>query len=318
MKTNQEHLAKLTNIEKAEFTLGHLLGNGGYLTPGQAQKFIRLIIKKAVLMSQFTVFGMKEFKYRLNTIRFGDRVLKPGTPGQALPSADRSRPAITQKELDAKLFKCEVLVDDEVFEDNIEQAGLRNTIMQLLGEAIARDTEYVTINGDTASADPLLATMDGMLKQVVTNVKDAAGARLTRALLKDALKLLPHEYKGDHKAMRFLTSTNAALDYSEELGDANAADILARHVENELGPKYKSIPVVAVPEFPENLGGSSNYTECVLCQPNNFHVGFHRKIQVRVTEDIQSGSVIIVGRLRFDAKFANEEATSKIENLLAT
>ena len=317
MRTNQEHLAKLTNLEKAEFTLGHLLGNGGYLTPGQAQKFIRLIIKKAVLMSQFTVFGMKEYKYRLNTIRFGGRVLKPGTPRQALSSADRSRPDIGQKELDAKLFKCEVLVEDEVFEDNIEGAGLRNTIMQLLGEAIARDTEYVVINGDTASSDPLLSTLDGMLKQVVTHTVDAAGARLTRSLLKSCLKLLPHEYKGDHASMRFLTSTNAALDYSEELGDRDV-DSLARHVENQVGPKYKMIPVVPVPEFPEDLGPGNNYTECVLCRPKNFNVGFHRKIQIRTHEDIQSGAVIIVARLRFDAKFANEDGTAKIENILAS
>lgn len=316
MKSNEEHLAKLTNIEKAEFTLSYLLGNGGYLTPGQANRFIRLIIKKAVLLNQMTVFGMREFKYRLNTIRFGSRVLKPGTPGQALPAADRSRPDIAQTELDAKLFKVETLVDDEVFEDNIEGPNLRNTIMQLLGEAISRDTEYVLINGDTASADPLLSQLDGLLKQVVSHTVDAGGARLSRELLKSCLKAIPHEYKYDNKAMRYFTSTNAALDFSEELGD-RATLLGDKHLTDYVEPRYKQIPVVPVPEFPENLS-PGNETECVLLDPKNFHVGFHRKIQIRVHEDYQSGSVIIVGRLRFDGKFANEDAAAKIENVLAS
>jgi HK97 family phage major capsid protein len=316
MKTNQEHLAKLTNVEKAEFTLGHLTSNGGYLTPGQAQKFIRLMIKKSVLMKMFTVFGMKEYKYRLNTIRFGSRVLKPGTPGQALPSDDRVRPDIAQQELDVKLFKCEVLVDDEVFEDNVEGAGLRNTIMQMLGEAISRDTEYVVINGDTASSDALLKQLDGLLKQITSHSVDAGGTRLSRSHLKGAVKAIPHEYKYDNAKMRFLTSTNAVLDYTEELGD-RATEGGDKNVIDYVEPKYKRIPLVPVPEFPENLT-PGNETECVLMDPANFNVGFHRKIQIRVHEDYQSGSVIIVGRVRFDAKLANEDATSKIQNVLAS
>ena len=50
----------------------------------------------------------------------------------------------------------------------------------MLAEAVARDMEEVAINGDTASADPFLATMDGVLKQATSHVVDAAAASLYR------------------------------------------------------------------------------------------------------------------------------------------
>ena len=135
------------------------------MLPGQAKKFIRLLIKKSMIMPSMNVYGMVEQKQKLNKIRFGSRVLKAGTVGQALPSGDRVAPDLTDDELDSQLFKCEVLIQEEVFEDNIEQAGLRNTIMQMLGEAISRDIEWVIINGDTASSDATLAKLDGLLER---------------------------------------------------------------------------------------------------------------------------------------------------------
>ena len=75
------------------------------------------------------------------------------------------KPDLSDVELDAKLFKAEVRLSDEVLEDSIERGELRQTIMEMLADAIARDMEDVAINGDTASVDPFLATMDGILKQ---------------------------------------------------------------------------------------------------------------------------------------------------------
>lgn len=61
------------------------------------------------------------------------------------------------------------------------------------------------INGDTVSADPLLAVMDGILKQATSNVVDAAGTPISKTLLQSMLKTLPSEHLRDKKAMRFLT-----------------------------------------------------------------------------------------------------------------
>ena len=66
-----------------------------------------------------------------------------------------------------------------MLEDSIERGELRQTIMEMMAEAISRDMEEVLINGDTLSADPFLAVMDGVLKQTTSNIVDAAATIAT-------------------------------------------------------------------------------------------------------------------------------------------
>lgn len=312
----KENDAHLSNVRKADFTLASLLSDGGYLLPTQAAKFVRLMIKKSVIMPTMTVTGMKAEKAKINKIRFGGRVLKAGTVGQALPSGDRVKPDLSETELSVELFKCEVLIEEEVFEDNIEGPALRNTIMQELGKAIARDMEWVIVNGDTASADPVLAKIDGLIKQTTSHTPDAGGVNLDKDELNKCRKALPHEYKDDPRKMRFWTSVNAEQDFGDTIPD-RATPLGDKFFEEHPGPRYKATPVVGVPEFPEDLGGGSNQTVVLYCEPKNATVGIHKAIQLRTTEDVKAGNVIIVGKVRFDVKWANEDAAVKLINVSA-
>ena len=73
----------------------------------------------------------------IEKIRFAARVLRPGQEATALAVADRSEPNLTKVELDAKLYKAEVRLSDEVLEDSIERNQLRQTVMTLMAERIA-------------------------------------------------------------------------------------------------------------------------------------------------------------------------------------
>jgi HK97 family phage major capsid protein len=313
MKTNDQHL---TRIKKADMSLAALLADDGDMEIGYAETFLRLVTKKAKVMGDMNVFSMKEYKRKIPTIRFGGDVLQPGTPGQALPAGQRVKPDITAPILDAQLFKASVLIEDEVFEDNIEQDQLRNTILQLLGAAIARDTEKVIFAGDTTSATPLIAVLDGLLKQATAHVVDAGGTRMTRELLKQARRALPHEYKDDPLSMRIWTSTNAADDYCDTLGDRQTP-LGDKHLEMGATGLYRNTPVVGVPVMLEDYGAGTNYTMALWCHPENAAVGFHKKVEIRTQEDIESGSVIIVARMRFDVKWTDTDGVVKITNLLA-
>src|SRR5262245_52696060 len=164
------YLDNRTLLEKADLALADLTAGGGILKPAQAQKFMRLLIKQSVLMQLATVVPMASPKQQISKIKFGSRILRPGQEGTALGVGDRSRPDLSEVELDAKLYKAEVRMSDEVLEDSIERGELRQTIMEMMADAIARDMEEVAINGDTASPDPFLATMNGLLKQAITNI----------------------------------------------------------------------------------------------------------------------------------------------------
>jgi HK97 family phage major capsid protein len=304
------YMSNRTILEKADAALADLTAGGGVLQPAQAQKFMRLLIKDSVLMKQATVVPMAAPKQQISKIRFGSRILRPGQEGAPLTAGDRSRPDFSFVELDAKLFKGEVHLSDEVLEDSIERGELRQTIMQMLAEAISRDIEELIINGDTTSSDPFLATLDGLLRQSVSNIVDGDGQPLSKDLLTDMLKTLPSEFLRDKPGMRFLTSVDADLDFRNALAERPTA-VGDRLLETDTPVKAGGVPVLAVPLFPENLGTTSDQTAVLLCNPKNLHVGIWRKIRIESALDISQGVLKIVATIRFDARLAEETATVK-------
>ena len=308
------YLSNRTILEKADLALADLTAGGGILKPAQAQKFMRLLIKESVLMKMATVIPMASPKQQISKIKFGSRILRPGQEGTALGLADRTKPDLTQAELDAKLFKAEVRMSDEVLEDSIERGELRQTIMEMMADAISRDMEDVAINGDTASPDAFLATLDGLLKQASTNIVDAAGTPLSKDLLRDLLKTLPSEYLRDKKALRFLTSVDADLGYRNTLAD-RATVAGDRFLEDDTPVLYSGVPVQPVPLWPEALGVGSDQTAVVLCNPKNIHVGIWRQIRLESDRDISEGTLKIVATLRFDVKYAEEPGVAKAINV---
>jgi len=303
-----------TILQKADLALADLTAGGGLLKPAQAQKFMRLLIKDSPLMRLATVVPMASPKQQLSKIKFGSRVLRPGQEATALALADRARPDLSQVELDAKLFKAEVRISDEVLEDSIERGELRQTIMEMMAEAISRDMEEVLINGDTLSADPFLAVMDGVLKQATSNVVDAAGNPISKDLLRDLLKTVPSEHLRDKRAMRFMTSVDADLDYRNTLAE-RATTVGDRLLEGDSPVLYSGVPIQSIPLFPEDLGVGNDQTNILLCNPKNIHVGIWRNIRVESARDISEGTLKIVATIRFDVKFAEEPGVAKAINV---
>ncbi len=308
------YLSNRTILEKADLALADLTAGGGILKPAQAQKFMRLLIKESVLMKLATVIPMASPKQQISKIKFGSRILRPGQEATALALADRAKPDLSSVELDAQLFKAEVRLSDEVLEDSIERGELRQTIMEMMAEAISRDMEEVLISGDTVSADPFLAVMDGVLKQATSNVVDAAGAPISKTLLQSMLKTLPSEHLRDKKAMRFMTSVDADLDYRNTLAD-RATVAGDRLLESDTPVLHGGVPVQPVPLFPENLGVGNDQTAIVLCNPKNIHVGIWRQIRLESDRDISEGTLKIVATLRFDVKYAEEPGVAKAINV---
>mgnify|MGYP000954966366 FL=1 len=134
-------LSNRTLLEKADLALADLTAGGGLLKPAQAQKFMRLLVKDSALMKLVTVTPMASPKQQIQRIRFSSRVLRPGQEATAVATGDRVKPDLSHVELDAKLFKGEVRLSDEVLEDSIERGELRQTIMELLeiGRASCRE-----------------------------------------------------------------------------------------------------------------------------------------------------------------------------------
>lgn len=298
-----------TILEKADLALSDLL-TAGELVPAQAQKFIRLLILESTLLPMATVRPMSSPTVKVDKIRFGSRVLRAGAEATALAAADRVKPDTSEVELNAKLFKAQTNLNDEVLEDNIEQGSLRQTIMELLGEAVSRDMEEVTVQGDTTSSDTFLAQFDGVLTSVTSNLVGPVNGALTSTTLKSMLKGMPHEFIRNKKKLRFLTSIDAETDYRDTLA-ARATVAGDKFLQEDTPILYNGVPMIDVPLFPENLGAGTNETNVVLTDPKNFMVGIWRKIRMETDKDIEAGVLKVVISMRFDFIYVHEPATVK-------
>jgi hypothetical protein len=306
-----------TLLEKADLLLADITAGGGVLQPAQAQKFIRLIIKNSMLMGLVTVTPMSAPKMQFPKIKFASRILRPGSEAVPVAAADRSRPEVSFLELNAELFKGEVQLTDEVLEDNIERGDFRQTVMDLIAEAVARDMEEIVIRGDKTSPDPFLARFDGVLAKAKSHVVDAAGQPLSKALFTDLLKVLPSEYLRQKTDMRFFTGYDAELGYRDKIAD-RATVLGDRYQEGDENVVVSGVPLVPVPLFPENLGPQQDQTNVLFTHPKNIVVGVWRQVRMETDRDISTGVLKIVVTLRFTVELMDELATAKAVGVKAS
>ena len=304
MPTENRTLLRKAEIAVSDFTAG------GLLQPAQADKFIRLAIKQPVLLQRCTVTPMKAMKEERDKMRFSGRVLRAGQEGTNLPSAAWAKPALSMFTLDAKLFKAEMRITDEALEDQIERGTFKDTLIEELSKAIGRDMEHVLIRGDILSTDPLLAQLDGVLKQILANTVNATSAKLTKTVLRDMYRTLPDEF-AENTALEYFTNRQARIDYKDSLSD-RATALGDAMLQTAGRVTWSDFPVNSVSEFP--VDGSNN-TQIILGDPKGIYVGFYRQIKIKVAEDISAGVVIVVASVRFDVKVAEELAFVRGYNL---
>lgn len=305
-----------TILQKADLALSDITTDGGLLQPAQAQKFMRILIKEAVVLKLATVVPMRSPKQLIEKIQFGSRILRAGNEATALPVADRAKPDTSEVELDAKLFKAEVRLNNEVLEDSIERGQLRQTIMQLMAERIATDMDECLVQSNTSSTDPFLSRLGqgGLFQQAVSQVVDAGTTFTTKQTFHSMIKAMPSQFQRNKKDLRFLTSIQSELDYRDSLAE-RATVGGDKWISEDVPVLYTGIPIVPVPLFPENLGSGTNTTDVILTDPRNINVGIWRNIRVETDKLVSEGVLIIVATLRFDMKFAHEPAVVKSINV---
>lgn len=305
-----------TLLAKADMVLDDLRTDGGLLMAEQAQKFMRLLTKEAVILGIATVVPMKAPKRLIEKMRFTTRIMRPGNEAQPLAAGDRVAPDLSKTELSTVLLRGEIRLTDEQLEDNIERGELRQTVMEMLGTTCARDMEELIVQGDTGSADQYLALLDGILNPTtpLANTVDALDTTLNKGILRDCHKTMPSEYMRDIKSMRFLTSVKADIDYRDSISDrvGGLSDIVLQGGKN---PGYNGAEMVPVPMMPENIGTSNHCTDVLFCDPKNINVGIQRAIRLETDKDISAGVMKIVASVRMDVKWAEQTAVVLATNV---
>lgn len=302
-----------TYIEKADLAVSDLTTGGGLLVPEQAKKFFEIAIEESTLLQLVTTPTMTSPTWELPKANFAGRVLRRATESAALPVADRAKPDLSKVQIVTTEFIAEARIPYAVVEDNIENGTFPQTVLGLLGKRVAADMETLVIMGDTLSADPFLASFDGILKKATSNVVNAGGVRLSKSTLKTMLQTMPVPFRKGMTA--FLTSTNAVIDYIDSLSNRQTLlgdDALAK----KSAAEYMGLGIVPVQLFPETLG-SGNKTNVLLLDPKNIHVGMHRDVRIETGRDISARQFIVVATVRFGFNYAHEPAIVKATEVLA-
>jgi HK97 family phage major capsid protein len=313
IKSNHRLLSDMTPVQKAQFLLTDISTPKGLLQPAQADKFIRLLVKEAVVMQNASVQPIANPRQEVSKIRFNQRVLRAGNEFQALAQNDQSKPNTSGIEFDVKLFKAEVPMSYELLEDNIERDQLRDTVMQAVGEAVSRDMDEIAISGDTTSADIFLAKLEGVLVQSNTNVTNSNSTAISPTLLTSVLKTMPDEFATRKQNMAYMTAVDAEIDYRNTLSQ-RATVVGDRYLTESTPILHHGIPIVPVPMFPTNLGGGTE-TNILLSDWGNIAIGIYREIMMRTWEDPREGGIYILIRIRFDVKLIEASATAKAINV---
>jgi len=310
-------------LEKATWTTPDITApaGGGLLSPQQAREFLRVLIDESILLKESNNQTSLSPKFEVPRISFGNRILRAGVEATRLAPGDRVKPLTGLVTLSTNLFKGEVPVSDEMFEDNIERDALADTIMVMIAEAVGRDIEEFVIKSDSArtSADgadfPVLSQFDGSIKQLQTSLPaaqkiDATSFDSYDQLFRQMVTKLPARYRRDVTALRLYVPVKHGDGYQGELaargtplGDTNVIENL------RLKLAFRGIPVVPVPLMTgvsTVAGAEVNYDNfAILTHPLNLYVGWHRRIRVERWRDPREGATSFLPSLRVDAKYAD-------------
>ncbi len=303
-------------LQKADMVLADLAA-GGQLQPEQANKFIDMVIDTPTIFKSARVERLAASKRIIDKIGFDQRILRPAVENTALPADQRVKPKTGKVEIDTKEVIAEVRLGYQILEDNIEGKNLEDHIMRLIADRVALDLEELIIQGDTASSDPYLALMDGLLKRITSHVVDAKTQTITKALWKELFKAVPAKYIRNKKEWGFYTSHSVEVDWRDFLAD-RATGAGDRFLLEDVPAVAYGVPVYGcamMPEVQDTATPPNTITSAIFTHPKNIIIGFHREISVETDKDITARQFIIVVTCRVGLALEEEDATAKMINI---
>ncbi len=315
-------------VEKAAISTTDIQTNGGELNAEQARQFLRDAIAPTVILSAADTFDSESRKFEIPKFSFGSRIMRGGNSAKRdleanrVDSTKRQKPTTDLVTLSTELFKGEVPVPDEVFEDNVEGDGFADTLMEEIAKAVGRDLEETAIKADSGDTDLDFGLFDGIVQSLVDdaqNVVDATNAASAKAVFKSALDALPARWRGAWDQLVFYVTTSLADTWADEVGTRGTTagdESLVRDNRTSLKP-YRGIQVIEVPLMTGTQNTYDYDGVAMLIHPKNVKVGFHRRVRVEKFRDPREGNTSFLPTVRYDVKVAQTEAAVLVENVPA-
>jgi len=314
--------------------IGNPAGSG-LLTAEQSNQFIDYMWDATVLGQQVRSIRMRSTEVEIDRIGVGQRLLRGAT--EATDTGENQGVFFSKISLTTKKLRLDWELSTETLEDNIEGEALEDHIARLMATQAGNDLEDLAINGDTASADPLLKVFNGWRKQAVSgderndgaaHVVDHGGAPLNRAAANKALKAMPRLYMQKRNQLKFFTGSNLIQDYLFSLTEdglhpeyGNTGNVV--RTEGPAGFTSNSmfgVPVQEVPYFDETRDGdygsaTGDHGELWLTFPKNLIWGIKREIKVVREYKAKKDTIEYTMYCRVGTQVENTDAFVVVKNI---
>jgi len=305
-------------LRKATLTTADFGGPGeAPLTIEQAREFMRLAITPQKLLPLVREVSSNAAIWQESKIDFSSRILRPGVEATRLGDPDRVKPSTGVVEMRTVLVRGEVPISDEVFEDQVEQARFGETVAAMVAEAVGRDLEELMIQGDTASADPYLALLDGWLKRAQGaggNVYNAvADGQDYQRIFGMLLRSIPDRFKRSLDQFKYFVPARMVEKYRDILA-ARGTPLGDLMLTGNGKVTYQGIEIVGVPLFPIT-SGTPDRSYVLLTNPKNLYLGWHRRIKMETYRDPREGATSFIVTARVASQIAEVAAMAIATNV---
>lgn len=271
---------------------------GGILKPAQADRFIDYMWDETALTSMVRRKKMNNPTEELDKIAVGRRLARKASEG--VDNGQNVDPTFAKISMTTVKLRLDWELTTESLEDNIEGEQLEDHVARLMATQLGNDLEDLFINGDTASADPLISALDGFVKRFLAgaHVVSHSGAALDKAAFNKVIKTMPRKYLSRRGDLRFFTSPGLLQDFMNGTTDAasgaflNIAESTYQNPGGVNGNGGGSINLrpfgvvpVEIPLLPEDAAGTysgatGDHGYGIWTFPKNMIVGVQREITV--------------------------------------
>ena len=279
---------------------GDFIAASGRLAAEQANAFLDAVYAATPFLSLQRNERRRAMTGSIAKIGIGGRLLRKKTAG--VDDATLQKPTFGEVNYTVVRSRLDWEVEEEVFEENIEQEGFEDHLMGLMTAQVGRDLEDLHFNGDATSADPFINQNSGWLYQLANaglahrvNGGAVNGGAIAKDHFFDGYQALPDKYKAQADLMRwFMSPTNESRWLEYLTGRATPAGDAA--LLGQGGRSPHGIAIATIPSMPND--------RILLGNAKQFIAVNTREIRIRKTTE---GREAVREDKRFYAIFVDDD-----------
>lgn len=313
-KLSTKDIMARVNAALKQITVSDL--DDSVLNADQADTFIQVVEKSTPMLEETRRLDMTTPERNIDRTGFGQRIMKNPEEESITEASHGTKPEFDTNVLDVVKIKGIVSIKDDTMEDNIERDNFENTLLQMIGERVGVDMEYLFIAGDEtfdSGNDPLddweyLSRLNGWYARATHELDggtDNFDASDVEDMFDALFKAIDRKFISNRAQWRYWVHYDIEDDYRNvlrargtALGDTaqTAAD----------GLVYKGIPVVPIGNMPEG--------RCILGHPDNHAYGIRRDVRIEPEREAKEEQTDFIITARVDADYENEDAAAVAKN----